>query len=73
MKDTSPDIEQEMIRRFRAMTREERMERGAALMRAGWFFAELAVRRRFPDLSEVEFRRELVRYLYGDKCAKMVK
>jgi hypothetical protein len=73
MTDTHPKIEEEMLRRFRAMTPAERLERGVALMQAGRKFAEIAVRKRFPNLSGLDFQRELVRYLYGDKCAELVR
>ena len=73
MTDTHPIIEKEILRRFRAMTPAVRLAHGVMLLRTGHRFAEMAVKKRFPDLSGLEFKRELVRYLYGDKCAAMVK
>jgi hypothetical protein len=73
MNDTTPQIAQEMIDRFRAMSPQERLERGASLMNAGWEFAEIFVRKRFPEINELEFKRELVRYFYGDAMAAMIR
>ncbi len=55
------------------MTPAVRLAHGVMLLRTGHRFAEMAVKKRFPELSGLEFKRELVRYLYGDKCAAMVK
>ena len=41
-------------------------------MEAGRAMAEYAVRKRFPGASEEDFKRELIRWLYGDEAAAMV-
>ena len=73
MHDTSVDVLLEWNRRFQESTLKERLERSFTLMNAARAFAEATVRKRFPNLQGIEFKRELVRYLYGDKCAEMIK
>lgn len=70
--DTSPEALAEWHRRYLELTPEERLKRGFTLMEAGRAMAEHAVRKRFPEVSEEDFKRELVRWLYGDSAAAMV-
>ena len=64
--DTSPEVLAEWHRRYQELTPEERLMRGFSLMEAGHAMAELDVRKRFPGVSEQQFKRELIRWLYGD-------
>jgi hypothetical protein len=64
--DTSPEVLAEWHRRYQELSPEERLKRGFSLMEAGRAMAELAVRKRLPGASEQQFKRELVRWLYGD-------
>jgi hypothetical protein len=65
MNDTSPAIEEELQRRFNAMTPEERLLRGVALIEAGWEIARYVVQQRFRPTTEAEARRYLAKWIYG--------
>jgi len=70
--DTAPEELAEWHRRYQELSPEERLKRGFSLMEAGRAMAEYAVRKRFPGASEEDFKRELIRWLYGDEAAAMV-
>jgi hypothetical protein len=65
LSDTTPEIQEEMLRRFQAMTPEGRFLRGIALIEAGWEMARYAVRRRYQPTSESDFRNALLQWMYG--------
>lgn len=70
--DTPPEVMEEWNRLYQQLSPEERLKRGFALAEMGRAMAELAVRERYPNASEQEFKKELVRWLYGDKMAEML-
>jgi hypothetical protein len=70
--DTPPKVLEEWNRLYQELSAEERLKRGFALIQTARTMAENSLRKRYPNLSEHEFKKELVRWLYGDKMAALV-
>ena len=72
MSDTHPIVEEELLRRFKTLTNEERFKRGIALMNTGRIFARAAVKQRNPDLEGREFEIAAFRWIYAKSCSKEI-
>lgn len=68
MNDTSPEIDEKLCEMFQKLSPEQRMKNGIELMQAGWKFAEIAVRRRNPNLSGKELQVAVFRWIYQSSC-----
>ena len=62
----------EWHRLFQQLSPEERLGRGFDLSEFARVLAEIGLRRRHPHLSDDEFRREFVRWLYGESVAELI-
>lgn len=65
MNDTPLDVQTYLIEQFRALSPNERLQRGFGLVEMGWKMAEVAVKRDHPHLSGRDLQLAVFRWMYG--------
>ncbi|MFQ5604250.1 MAG: hypothetical protein ACE5HS_13365 [bacterium] len=64
MSDTTPEIREMLVKRFRAMSAEEKMKKTSNMFATAKKFAEIAVKRKNPSLTGVDLKMAIFRWIY---------
>ncbi|MBL7993961.1 hypothetical protein JNM05_01195 [bacterium] len=64
MNDTHPEIEKKMLELLSAMSPLERLHKTGRLYASGKYFAEMAVKKRLPDLSGITLQIEIFKWMH---------
>ena len=62
--DTSRVVAEEMVRRIRKLSPEDRFRKGARMFSTGKMFAEIAVKQRRQNLHGLDLRLAVFRWMY---------
>ncbi len=70
MNDTSPEVREILIRKFRSMSPEQRLKKASNMFFTAKKFAELAVKKRCKNLTGIDLKIAVFRWIYQKDLSK---